>query len=241
VYTPPTAGAVSSIITTTVTITAEADNTVTKPVFIQIVPVSSDGKLHISLGKQSGTPYPVLPNYTDTTGVVWWNDLTQGPPIDLFPDGVTVNGPYVTWTDYSGTNAYAFAAPPIYRDWLGAYNDLHFRIHVPNGQVTGTVLPANGAASAPNMSAFSFDCNGVPEVGQTDLYNFTGGLYIGRPLTCTQTVTDSVLHMVLRRQGVNPGLYDGCSVACYQLSNVGPANFAAGLVVSPGSIASAAH
>jgi hypothetical protein len=176
----------------------------------------------------------VFPTYTDNNGIVWWNDMPQGLPINLFPDGSSVNTSVYepTWSDYPGTNAYAASSPQIYGVWFGGFNDNHFRIHVPNGQVTGTVLSANGGANAPNMVGFSFDCNGQPVIGQTDLYSFTGSLYVARPMTCTENVTDGVLHMVVRRQGVAYGNYSLCAIACYQPSVFTFGNTAAGLVVS---------
>ena len=158
--------------------------------------------------------------------------MAEGLPIALMPDDFTSSGPYVAWTDYPGTNAYATTAHQMYTDWMSGYNDHHFRIHVPNGVVVGTVLPANGEADAPNVAGFSFDCNGTPVIGQTDLFNFTGGLFVGRPMTCTQTVSDGMLHMVVRLQGVNLGSNPECAVPCYQATNTGVGNLLAGLVVS---------
>jgi len=234
-YSPPSTGAVSTLMNTTVTITAGADTTITKSVIIQIIPVSSDGKLHISLGKLYGLPYYYLPAYTDTNGIVWWSDMLQGLPISLFPEGSSTSAPnFVPFSNYPGTDAYATSAPGIYANWMSSYNDNHFRIHVPNGPVVGTVLAVNGGASGPNIAGFSFDCNGAPIVGQTDMFSFTGGLYVARPLTCSQTVSDGVLHMVVRLQGVDLGNH-GCAVPCYQATNQGVGNIVAGLVVGPGS------
>ena len=235
-YSPPSQGAVPTLTNTTVTITSSADSSVTKSVIIQIIPVSSDGKLHISLGKLYGLPF-FLPTYTDTTGIVWWNDMAQGLPISLFPDGIggTASAPaFVTFSNYPGTNAYAVSAPDMYSAWMSGYNDHHFRIHVPNGPVVGTVLPANGGAGSPNIAGFSFDCNGATIFGPTDLYAFTGGLYIGRPLTCSQTITDGLLHMVVRLQGVDLGNH-GCGMPCYAGTDLGVGNLVAGLVVSVGA------
>jgi hypothetical protein len=229
-YSPPVANAVATLTTTTVTVTANADPAATKAVIIQIVPLSSDGKLHISLGKA----YPSA-TYTDNNGIVWWNDMAQGLPMNLFPDDGSISSPYgQVWSNYPGTDAFALSAPRLYDTLLSGYNDHHFRIHVPNGTVTGTVLPANTGASAPNIVGFSFDCNGIPAVGQTDLFDFTGGLFVGRPLSCTQAVTNGLLHMVVRLQGVNLGAHDGCSTPCYAATNPGFGNLAAGLVVSLG-------
>ena len=233
-YTPAPASQVTALTNTTVTITANADSGATRTVILQIVPLARDGNLYISLGKQSGLPFGVFPTYTDNNGIVWWNDMPQGLPINLFPEGgsVVTSVYEPTWSDYAGTNAYAVSSPQIYWTWFGGFNDNHFRIHVPNGQVTGTVLSANGGANALNMVGFSFDCNGQPVIGQTDLYSFTGSLYVGRPMTCTENVTDGVLHMVVRRQGVDYGNYSLCALACYQPSVFTFGNTAAGLVVS---------
>jgi hypothetical protein len=229
-YTPPSTAAVSTLANATVTITANADSTATRNVYIQVVPVSSDGSLRISLGKTGP-----IPSYTDNTGAVWWNDMTDGLPINLFPDGSSVSGPIYepTFTDYPGSSYFA-TAPLVYQStWFAAYNDLHFRIHVPNGHVTGTVLPINSAAPSADVAAFSFDCNGNPVLGQTDLYTFTGGTYIARPLTCSQTVSDGLLHMVMRIQGVAYGPHTLCSGSCYVPSYEGAANIVAGLIVNP--------
>jgi len=234
-YSPPSAGAVSTLTNTTVTITSAADSAITRNVIIQIIPLSSDGKMHISLGKLYGLPF-YFPTYTDKAGVVWWNDMAQGLPISLFPDeigGTSAAPPFVTFSNYPGTEAYALSSPEIYGAWMSGYNDHHFRIHVPNGPVAGTVLPANGGAGSPNVAGFSFDCNGSPIIGTTDLYSFTGGLYVGRPLTCSQTVTDGVLHMVVRLQGVDFGNH-GCGTACYASTSTGVGNLLAGVVVSTG-------
>jgi hypothetical protein len=226
-YTPAPASAVTTLVNTTVTVTSTADSSVTNTIYIQIIPPSSDGLLHISLGKPSS-----LPAYTDTNGVVWWNDMAKTLPMSLFP-GENAMSPYpATWVDYPGTNAYAASSPPIYNDGLmSGYNDHHFYIHVPNGLVTGTVLPANVGASTTGVVGFSLDCNGVITVPQTDLYTYTSGLHIGRPTACTQVVTGGMLHMVLRNQGVSYGPHYPCTGNCYEPSSTSYANFVAGLTV----------
>jgi hypothetical protein len=226
-YSPPSAGAVSTLTRATVTVTPNADNTVSKTIAFIIVPVSADGNVHISLGK-------ALPSasYTDTAGIVWWNDQAQSLALAMTPDdssyGVSYGGP---WTNYPGTTGYATTAPQLFTTLMGNNNDHHFRIHVPNGLVAGSVLPANVAASAQNMEAFSFDCNGTTVIPQTDLYDWTGGLHVVRPMTCSQVVNDGVLHMVVRLQGVNLSPAPGtCAIPCYRDPNQG--NWIAGLVVS---------
>jgi hypothetical protein len=229
-YTPPASNAVSTINTTTVTVTANADANATRTIAIQIVPVSSDGKLHLSIGKS-----PILPftSFIDNNGIVWWNDMVQGLPISLFPDDYSSAGVLYepTWSNYPGTDAYAVSALPIYWVWMGGYNDHHFRIHVPNGMVTGTVLPANAGANAPNIVGFSFDCNGQTIIGQTDLFSFTGAAYVGRPMTCSQVVSNGLLHMVVRMQGVNLSSNPDCGVPCYSQSSLLYGNLLGGVVV----------
>ena len=161
------------------------------------------------------------------------NDQAQGLALAMTPDDNSYSVGYGgAWTNYPGTTGYATTAPQLFTTLMGNNNDHHFRIHVPNGLVTGSVLPANVAASAENMAAFSFDCNGTAVIPQTDLYDWTGGLYVVRPMTCSQVVNDGVLHMVVRLQGVNamspaPGT---CAIPCYRDPNQG--NWIAGLVVS---------
>jgi uncharacterized protein (TIGR03790 family) len=98
---------------------------------------------------------------------------------------------------------------------------------------TGTVLPINSAAPNTDVAAFSFDCNGTQVLGQTDLFTFTGATYVGRPMSCSQTVSDGVLHMVMRIQGVAYGPHNLCSANCYVPSYQGAANIVTGLVVGP--------
>jgi hypothetical protein len=226
-YTPAPASAVTTLVTTTVTVTAAADNLVSKTICIQIIPPSSDGLLHISLGKPS-----TLSTYTDTNGVVWWNDMAQSLPMTLFPDENAISPYPATWLDYPGTNAYAASSPSIYNDGLmSGYNDHHFYIHVPNGIVTGTVLPANLGATSTGIVGFSLDCNGAIAIPQTDQFTYTGGPHIGRPASCSQVVTDGMLHMVLRNQGVSYGAHYPCTGNCYAPSSTSYSNLVAGLTV----------
>ena len=126
-------------------------------------------------------------------------------------------------------------APGIYTQGeMGtSNNDLHFPIWVPNGTVTGTLYMTNFAASA-NMQGFSFDCNGARVIGVSDSYTYTGskGAYSAAPLTCSPSVTNGKLHMVLRYQGINLQPDACCTLPVYHTGQTGV--WAAGLVISPG-------
>ena len=228
-YTPPVRSAVSTRTDTTVTVTAAADSAATKTFRIVILPVAADGKLYISLGKVLTTP-----SYTDKSGNVWWNDMPVNQPLALFPDSIAGGGGG-TWT---GGNA--DVAPGIYtQGLLGGGNDMHFRIRVPNGNVTGTLYGANIVSTGPNQSAFSFDCNGVRQSlrvhdanGVTDMFTYAGKQFASAPMSCTQTVSNGLLHMVMRWQGVNFGRSEYCSVPCYSPQSPNQGIWAAGLVVS---------
>ena len=224
-YTAPLPSEITTRTDTTVTVTAAADNTVTKTFHITILPVAVDGNLYISLGKSAYSD-----TYTDNNGIVWWSDMAPGRPLALFPDYVSGGGGG-TWTGANSADA-----PGIYTQGeLGtSVNDLHFPIWVPNGTVTGTVYMANFAAGA-NMQGFSFDCNGARVIDISDTYTYTGskGAHSAAPLTCSPQVTNGKLHMVLRWQGVNLQSDPCCTLPVYHLPQTGV--WAAGLVVSPGS------
>lgn len=224
IYTPAVSGLVTTLTQTTATVTSVADNTVSKAVTIQIFPLSSDGKLHLSLGKSYGTGSPF---YTDTAGVVWWNDqVAELSPVAISPDdfGFSFGAP---WTSFAGDDGYTTQAPGIYALIFNNYNDHHFRIHVANGPVTGTALLGN-LATAINQQGFSFDCNGVIVNGNTDQFTYTGAVDVVRPLSCTQTVVDGTLHMVVRDQGTNLGLNPSCLIPCYV---PGSLNLVSGIVI----------
>jgi len=222
VYTPPSTSGIKTRTDTTVTITAAADQKVTKTFHITILPVAADGNLYISLGKSA-----YADTYTDNNGIVWWSDMPPGQPFALFPDD-GVGGGGGSW---SGANS--AQAPGIYTQGaLGAGNDMHFPIWVPNGTVTGTVYMANFSATA-NRQGFSFDCNGNRLIDVSDTFTYTGskGPYAAAPLTCSPAVTDGKLHMVLRWQGVNLQADPCCTLPVYHAGL--DAVWAAGLVVSP--------
>lgn len=234
-YTPPAPGAISTLTTTTVTVTSTADMTVTKTIVLEIFPLSSDGKMHISLGK----PYASgSPSYTDTNGIVWWNDMVEGLPVALFPDEMPY--PYGNlWSDYPGTN-YTTTAPGVYASTINNYNDHHFRVHVPSGTVTGVVLQSNLPA-AMDQQGFSFDCNGTQILGNTDEFVWQTGTLIARPLTCVQSVVNGMMHMAVRVQGIGPfssGIHNGldtslCGIPCYVPPTFfGGQNIISGLVIS---------
>jgi hypothetical protein len=235
-YTPPSTYS-TSIVTTTATVTASADTAATSTIAIQIIPVAADGKLYISTGKigPTGTPY-----YSDTAGTKWWNDAVQELSPALFPDDPGNN--YCcygsgTWTDYAGTLAYTAQSPSIYTLFMtggGQLRDHHFRFHVPNGAVTGTLLVGDNYTAA-GQGGFGFDCNGVSSVAQSDFFTFIGATHVIRPIACAQTVSNGILHMALRTQGTGPHAssegapYDNCGIPCYRVSNND--NLVAGIVV----------
>src|SRR5262249_40435286 len=84
-----------------------------------------------------------------------------------------------------------------------------------------------------NTQGFSFDCNGNRVIGVSDTFTYTGskGAYSAAPLTCSPNVTNGVLHMVLRWQGVDLQSDPCCTAPVYHTGQVGV--WAAGLVVSP--------
>jgi hypothetical protein len=223
-YTPPSMENISTRTDTTVTITSEADPTVTKTFQITVLPVSADGNLHISLGKA----YPTH-SYTDNNGVVWWNDMPTDLPIALFPD-FSSGGGGGPWTGANTADA-----PGIYTQGeMGVtQNDLHYSVWVPNGTVTGTVYMTNFSPAA-NRQSFSFDCNGNRVVDISDVFTYTGstGPHSAVPLTCTTRVTKGVLHMALRWQGINLGNDPCCTKPVYHTGMDGVS--AAGLVISAG-------
>lgn len=235
-YTPPASGLVthSSITQTTVTVTSSADNTVTKTIAIQIIPLSSDGNLHISTGKAYDLGSGI--NYTDTNGIVWWNDMVQGlvPALQVDDFGNSQTG---TWSDYPGSH-YVAQSPGLFGWFLYGINDHHFRIHVSNGTVTGIALNTN-RTSGTNQAGFSFDCNGTIGIVNTDIYSYTAGQYVNRPMSCTAAVSDSVLHMVVRPQGPTLGSTQtgiACLSPCYDTGNATSYNFVPGIVVIPGAL-----
>jgi hypothetical protein len=237
-YTPPASGAVSTLTETTVTVTATADTSVTRTIKLEILPLATDSKIHISAGKA----YPTgTPSYTDLGGIVWWNDMAQERPIALLSDEGTHWTNLTSMHDYSGST-YVATAPSIFNGYIvGDHNDHHVRVHVANGLVTGTMLPVS-SASATRFDALSFDCNGLVEQNTIDTYTWQGASqYAVRPLTCTRLVTDGILHMALRNQGYGPfantsGIINGFDTAscggvqpCYIPGNE---NFLAGVVVT---------
>ena len=177
-------------------ITAAADIRLPEPFILQFCPWQRTETFISHFGKVGGAPS----SYTDTKGTVWWNDLSTDQPLALFPDYSSEDGAG-PWTGANSADA-----PGIYTQGeLGtSQNDLHFPIWVPNGTVTGTVYMANFSPSA-NRQGFSFDCNGNRVMGVSDTYTYTGskGAHSAASLTCSQNVTDGMLHMVLRWQGVN--------------------------------------
>lgn len=232
-YSPPSSGLVSSsqITQTTATVTSAADPTVSKTIAIQIIPLSTDGNLHISTGK--AYPTSLGTNYMDSAGIVWWNDMVEGliPSLSTDDFGNSQSG---TWVDYSGSN-YVATAPSLFAYYLyDSVNDHHFRIHVPNGSVTGTILNTNRTSVA-NQAAFSFDCNGTIEISNTDTFTWTGGQYVNRPMSCTRTVSDGLLHMVIRPQAPTLGTTQSgltCLAPCYDTANTAAYNFVPGIVVA---------
>ena len=91
-----------------------------------------------------------------------------------------------------------------------------------------------------NQSAFSFDCNGVRQTlsvhdfnGVTDMFTYAGGQqYASAPMSCSQTVTNGLLHIVVRWQGIDYGSQQYCAVPCYSSQSSSQGIWAAGLVVS---------
>lgn len=234
-YSPPSSSSVSSsqITQTTVTVTSAADPTVSKTISIQIVPLSSDGNLHISTGK--AYPSSLGTTYTDTAGVVWWNDMVEGltPALSTDDFGNSQSG---TWADYPGSS-YVATSPGLFAYFLyDSVNDHHFRIHVPNGSVTGIVLNTN-RTSGTGQAGFSFDCNGTIEIPNTDTFSWTAGQYVNRPMSCTRTISDGLLHMVVRPQGAALGTTQQgitCLSPCYDTAAAAAYNFVPGIIVIPG-------
>lgn len=225
-YTAPAPSDISTRTDNTVTITAAADNTVTRTFQIAVLPPAPDGSFYISLGK----PYPSR-TYKDNNGISWWIDMPSDLPLALFPD-YSSGGGGGTW---SGANS--ADAPGIYTQSLMGVtqNDLHFSVWVPNGPVTGTVYLANLLSTTANRQGFSFDCNGHRVNGITDVFAFTGskGAHSAAPLACTENVTKGSLHMALRWQGVNLQSDPCCTLPVYHTGADGV--WAAGLVITPGS------
>jgi hypothetical protein len=218
-YTPPSTSAITARMDTTVTVTASADPVATKTFHIAILPLSSDSAMHISLGKQVNDPF-----YTDTAGVVWWNDQPAGQPLALFPN-YSVSNLDLTW---SGANS--AIAPGLYTQGIlgSTVKDLHFPVWVANGDIAGSLFLANSAPAA-NQQAFSFDCNasssGDPvvayppsfSIGDTFIYGgSTSDRSVGA-LDCTTVVSNGKLQMVARWQGINPGTDYICATNCYHL------------------------
>jgi hypothetical protein len=225
-YTPPPRAGITNRTDLTVTVTAAADTTVTKTFQVTLLPVARDGNLYISVGK-AGYPGHF---YTDNNGMVWWNDAPPDLPLALFPDYSTGGGGG-TWT---GANS--DVAPGIYTQGeMGVtMNDLHFSVWVPNGNVAGTVFLANIQSVGPNRQSFSFDCNGNRILGVTDVFTYTGskGAHSAAPLSCISQVTNGMLHMTLRWQGVNMGADPCCTQPVYHTAYDGV--WAAGLMINAG-------
>jgi hypothetical protein len=223
-YTPPSKENITTRTDVTVTVTAAADNTVTKTFQVTLLPVAADGSLYISLGKTVPAH-----TYTDNTGIAWWNDMPTDLPLALFPDFSSGGGGGV-WTGANSADA-----PGIYTQGeMGVtQNDLHFPVWVPNGNVTGTIYMANVLSTAANRQSFSFDCNGNRVIGVTDLFTYTGskGTHSAAPLTCASRVTNGMLHMVLRWQGVNLSSDSCCTQPVYHTGSDGV--WAAGLMITP--------
>jgi hypothetical protein len=211
-YTPAAASTVTTRQDLTVKVTAAADANSFATFQVIVLPLSSDGKLHIDLGVAG----PFM-NYTDNSGVVWWHDMPLGKPIALFPDYAETSPAAPT----SGANV--AVAPSIYANALeNGTADMHLRIWVPNGNVAGTVYISSPATTAADQAAFSFDCNGARVVPITDLFTFLGASTNAGELSCTQRVTNGQLHMVVRGQGVglapDPGL---SNVPIYRAGSTG--------------------
>ena len=222
-YAPASSNTVTTRTEAVVTVTSSADTSVSNTFAVVVLPVAADGKLYISVGKSQPT------NYIDANGVTWWSDTATGTLNDtnLFPNN-TVNGGGGSWT---GANA--AVAQGIYSQGLLAnWNDMHFKIWVPNGSTTATVYSANPVAAATRQTAFSFDCNGASALGYTDLFAFTGALFAAAPMNCSANVTDGLLHAVVRYRGVNPQDNACCSSPIY---SGGSTEEVAGIVISSSS------
>lgn len=238
-YTPAASGSVSTLTTTTVTVTSSADNTVSKNIVLHIIPLSSDGNLHLSLGKvfPTGSPF-----YTDTAGVVWWNDEVEELPVALFPDETGESHTTGTITDYSGTN-YVATAPGVFASgWsigTGFINDHIFRVHVPLGTATSNLMNLN-VTTAANQAGLSLDCNGTINLPNIDQFLFAGGYSVNRPISCVQTITGTgpfpgVLNIAVRPQGPRLGSTQAgapCLIPCYDTANALSYNLTPGLVIS---------
>jgi hypothetical protein len=234
-YIPPAASAVpaGSVTTSTITVGAVADSTARKSIAVQVIPVAADGKMYLSLGKESTSA-----SYTDTNGHAWINDKTQGLVPAITPDDAFY--PFTaTWSDYVGT--YHATSPGIFNAALSAGNDIHLRVHVPSGSATGSAILENiiSASTYGLAAGFSFDCNGNAIIAQSDLYTFSNNT-VGavQPLTCTETASTgngNLIHMVVRRQGVlyGPNTAFGCAINCYLAPNYSGGASIAGLVITP--------
>lgn len=188
-----------------VTVTSTADPLVTSSFTITTLPVDSSGTIHVALGKMK-----ISGDYTDSLGNTWFNDMLYGQPV--FFQGYSVNGDgFFSWT---GTNA--STALGLYSNGLlDSTSDIHLYMHVPNGTYKSDVFMGNFTTGT-GQSTFSMDCNSVSAIPYTDLFTVSGGVQFGTAdESCTTTVINGLLHVVVRYQGVNPQLYDGFNIPLY--------------------------
>lgn len=219
-YTPASTGTVgTSRFDSTVTVTSAADSFFTKTFNLTVLPRSTDGKMHMSFGK-TAQYYPAA-KYTDSANIDWWNDSSNAVPISLTPETAVGAGGSITSAPNFSTAGAIYAAqgaptPPP--------NDFHLRIHTPTGSIQTTMYLGMFAFNTPNdhQIGISIDSDGTTVVPQQDINTLVGGNSNAVAVTFTKTISDGILHIAIRTQGVDPFTDSSYTLPRYNLGFGGP-------------------
>ena len=210
-----TVGNVTSMQSTQVIISSVADPTARAYMTLDVVPVSSDGKIRLAFGQITTT-------YTDAQNNVWYDSILPHAWDASYSDPVVNDGfnlgSYAIAAANTSWNAWSNPDRNLFSHTRNSGNDLVNRIALPNGSYNVTLYGDPGCVAPncplqPGKDVFDVQVQGVVPPGMNDLdgyvlANGASGNYTGWTLTTPATVTDGLLTVALRsREGATTSTY----------------------------------